>query len=33
MKLPFDENKLETLMDEIGADLILVSSKENIHYF
>ncbi|MED5578749.1 MAG: Xaa-Pro peptidase family protein [Nitrospinota bacterium] len=33
MKLPFDENKLETLMDEIGADLILVSSKENVQYF
>tara|TARA_B100000686_G_scaffold354215_1_gene463295 strand:- start:19196 stop:20353 length:1158 start_codon:yes stop_codon:yes gene_type:complete len=33
MRLPFNENKLEDLMDEIGADLILVSSKENVHYF
>lgn len=32
MKLPFDGKKLDALMDEQGADLLLASHKDNIQY-
>ncbi len=32
MNLPFDENKLSTLMENEGADVVLASSKENVQY-
>ena len=32
MNLPFDNDKLNTLMDEEGADLLLASHKDNVQY-
>ncbi|MDA0999483.1 MAG: Xaa-Pro peptidase family protein [bacterium] len=32
MKLPFDNEKLDALMDKAGVDVILPTSKENIQY-
>ncbi len=32
MNLPFDDNKLSTLMEDQGADVVLATSKENVRY-
>ncbi len=32
MKIPFDDEKLSTLMQEAGMDLVLATSKENVQY-